>query len=166
MQQKKPRVKFCWSCGKKLWGKRVEAIIDKIIIHQALGEIDTIGVHNYHISEESHLKQGGAPRISYHFSIEKSGKTYLVNDLTDIVWHCKGQNLTSIGILVCGDFDGSKHIGKSKPTKEQFESLNNLLNKLTSELAIPKHNVFGHCDFGKPACPGWDLYKFILKYRG
>lgn len=155
-----------YSGSTSLWGKRTESIIDKIIVHQALGEIDTIGVHNYHISEKSHLKKGGAPKIAYHFSIEKSGKTYLVNDLTDVVWHCKGQNLRSIGILVCGDFDGPNHVGKSSPTEEQLKSLKGLLDRLTSELSIPKKEVYGHCDFGKPACPGWDIHKFILKYGG
>lgn len=148
------------------WGQRLMEMIEKIVIHQALCDANTLAIHNYHISEDSHLKKGGAPKIAYHYTIEKDGSVYLVNNLTDIVWHCKGQNTVSIGILLCGNFSGKDHVGKSKPTNEQLASLCQLLDRLTVELDIPRKSVFGHFDFGKPACPGYEVEDFIYKYRG
>ena len=150
----------------KLWGYRPTSMIEKIIVHQELAEGDTIAVHNYHISNESHLKTGGAPKICYHYTIEKNGTVYLVNDHTDIVWHCRGENLSSIGIMMCGDFDGTEHIGKSEPTENQLESLGKLLDILVDTLNLPKTSVYGHTNFGKPACPGYEVMKFINKYKG
>ncbi len=150
----------------KLWGQRPVSMIEKIIVHQELGEGNTLAVHNYHISETSHLKRGGAPKIAYHYTIEKDGTVYLVNDHTDIVWHCRGQNMGSIGIMLVGDFDGENHVGKSKPTEEQLASLDQLFSNLRSELNLSKDSIYGHRDFGKPSCPGFEVMKFIHKYRG
>lgn len=150
----------------KLWGFRPESMIEKIIVHQAMSEADTIAIHNYHISETSHIKRGGAPKICYHYTIEKDGKVYLVNDHTDIVWHCKGQNLISLGVLLLGDFEGPDHVGRSKPTEEQLASLSQLLDLLTSELNIAVKDIYGHLDFGKPACPGFEVMKHLHKYKG
>ena len=94
----------------KLWGYRPVSMIDKIIVHQELGEGNTLAVHNYHISPENHVKPGkGAPKIMYHWTIEKDGWVYQVNDVVDVVWHTKGQNLSGLGIMLVGDFDGEDH---------------------------------------------------------
>jgi N-acetylmuramoyl-L-alanine amidase len=153
--------------GQKLWGHRFASDIYKIIVHQELGEGDTLSVHNYHISKECHLKLGkGAPRIAYHYTIEKDGTTYQVNDPTDITWHTGGENLHGLGIMLCGDFDGDGHVGKSKPTQAQLDALKWTLDFLTAAYKISKADVYGHCDFGKPACPGFAVMDFITKYRG
>lgn len=151
--------------GRKLWGKRSISSIKKIIVHQELGEGDTKAVHNYHISKESHLKEGGAPKIAYHFTIEKTGQIYSVNDLTDVVWHTAGQNTSGIGIMLCGDFDGPTHIGKSKPTDLQKTALIWLLDYLTKTYSIPKSEIYGHTDFGKKDCPGNIIMEEIKKYK-
>jgi len=151
----------------KTWGQRKLQSIYKIVVHQELGEANTLSVHNYHISPDSHLKLGvGAPRIAYHYTIEKDGTIYEVNKLTDIVWHTAGQNLHGIGIMLVGDFDGNGHKGKSKPTECQLDSLKDLLDHLTGKLNINITEIYGHCDFGKPACPGDDVMNYIRKYRG
>jgi len=149
-----------------IWGQRDLSRIKKIINHQQLAEGTTVATNNYHISEDSHLKKGGAPKIAYHYTIEKDGTVYKVNDHTDVVWHCAGQNTTSIGIMLCGDFTGPGHVGKSEPTKAQLGSLRGLLNHLTKELTLPRTSVYGHCDFGKPACPGNIVMDLIKEYRG
>jgi len=151
----------------RLWKKRLISSIKKIIVHQAMGELTTLGVHNYHISPECHLNPGkGAPRISYHYTIEKDGKVCVVNEMTDVLWHCKGQNTSSIGILMLGSFTGKGYVGKSSPTTEQLDSLTQLLDMLRGEYKLEKTSVYGHCDFGKPACPGDEIFKHIQKYRG
>lgn len=152
--------------GKKMWGYRPITMIKKIIIHQALSEADTLAIHNYHISEASHIKKGGTPMIAYHYTIEKDGTTYLVNKHTDITWHTKGQNTVSLGIMLCGDFNGSTHVGKTDPTDEQMYSLEKLLDMLTKRFNILREEVYGHSNFGKIACPGYVVEQFIKEYRG
>lgn len=153
--------------GEKLWGKRPISSINKIITHQQLADGTTISTHNYHISKESHLKPGvGAPKIAYHLTIEKDGTIYQVNEYSDIVWHCAGQNLSSIGIMICGDFSGPSYTGKSIPTAQQIDSLEWLYDHLTKEFKLPKKEVYGHCDFGKENCPGTMVYNFIKTYKG
>jgi N-acetyl-anhydromuramyl-L-alanine amidase AmpD len=125
------------------WGKRSLSDIDKIIIHQALSKGTTESIHNYHTSENSHLKSGGAPRISYHYTIEEDGKIYMVNNLDDVVWHCRGVNISSIGVLVIGDFDGPTHRGKSgDPTPEQLSSLKFLVDHLEKKLLMTNKNLY------------------------
>ena len=151
--------------GKK-WGYRSTKLIDKIIVHQELGEANTIAVHNYHISPESHLKPGvGAPAIAYHYTIEKDGTVYDVNPDTSVVWHCRGQNLNSIGIMLVGDFDGPTHKGRSKPTEDQIKNLKKLLTHLCQRYGLLFSEVYGHCDFGKQNCPGTLVYEEVLKFR-
>jgi len=151
--------------GDKLWGKRPISFITKIIVHQELGEGNTVAVHNYHISDNSHLKKGGAPKIAYHYTIEKDGTVYNVNDLTDVVWHCGKQNIISIGIMLCGDFTGPSHIGKSEPTKAQTRSLKQLLEYLITELRLNKKAIYGHNDFGKDNCPGIVITNVIKEFK-
>lgn len=133
-----------------------------------MSDYTTIGIHNYHISKDSHLKVGGAPRIAYHYTIEKDGTVYLVNDHESVVWHTKGENLHGLGILVLGNFDGHDYVSKSGaiPTTEQQASLEQLLNGLTKDLNLSKSEVYGHSKFGKPACPGFHLDNFINNYKG
>lgn len=154
----------------KPWGVRGLASVNKIIVHQSLsnvvGKPDTQSIHNYHISPESHLKPGiGAPRIAYHYTIEEDGTVIQCNELKHITWHCVGQNTSSIGVMVVGDFNGADHTGKDVPTKEQLESLDMLLDTLIKQFNLSKDSVRGHCDFGKPACPGAAVMAHISKWR-
>jgi len=148
------------------WGQRPLSYIQKIIVHQELGWGTAEQVHKYHISEKSHLKLGtGAPSIAYHYVIEVDGEILHVNDDTAITWHCAGQNLHSVGIMLVGDFPGPGHEGTGKPSIEQKESLKKLLNHLTSELKLKNTDVYSHNQFGKPACPGYTITRFITEYN-
>lgn len=152
--------------SKSPWGTRPISYIEKIIVHQAMADATTEAVHRYHTGSNSHLKSGGAPRIAYHYTIEKDGTVYKVNELRDITWHCRGQNIGSIGILILGNFDGPKHRGTSKPTPKQIRSLGLLLDHLREELKLSSRDVYGHSHFGKMDCPGIDLVRAINLYRG
>ena len=96
-----------------------------------------------------------------------------MNSLTSVVWHCKGQNSNSIGILVLGNFSGPSYSGSQEPTVEQVNSLENLVLAYTNNeaeehtkgLIIDKNKVFGHRDFGKENCPGNVLYSFLQDYK-
>lgn len=148
------------------WGKRSIDLIKKIIVHQSLADWTTQRTHEYHISPESHLKPGtGAPAIAYHYTIEKDGTIYQVNNLNEITWHCAGENIQSIGIVVLGDFAWKENVNGKAPSKEQLKSLRFLLKFLTEKLKISKTEIYGHQDFGKESCPGFVLYDFIQDYK-
>jgi N-acetyl-anhydromuramyl-L-alanine amidase AmpD len=153
--------------NKTSWGYRPLQEINKVIVHQELGDGNTEAVHRYHTSPESHLKLGvGAPKIAYHFSIEKDGVIYQVNELSDVVWHCRGQNVYSVGIMLVGNYDGPSHEGTaSEPPQIQLDALKWLLDKLLKELELSRKDVYGHAKFGKINCPGTATTKFLEKYR-
>ncbi len=67
--------------------------------------------------------------------------------------------------MVAGDFSGVDHIGATEPTELQLRNLNFLLNKLQNELKLKSSDIYGHCDFGKPACPGDAIMTEINKRR-
>lgn len=151
----------------KLWGYRPTNLINKIVVHQAISEATTVQVNNYHISKDSHIKPGiGCPKIPYHFTIEKAGTIYKVNEITDVVWHCSPFNINSIGILLLGDFDGPTHVGKSIPTTQQLESLKYLLDMLSLKYNISSNDIYGHKELvGKENCPGTIILNWLTKYR-
>lgn len=160
------RVSFPVNPRNPNWGYRPTGHIEKIIVHQELGEGNVLAVHNYHISRESHLKLGiGAPAFAYHYGIEKDGTILHVNDHTAVTWHTKGQNLHGLGIMLVGNFAGPGNVNGKAPTQEQLNSLRKLLNHLVADLDLTKQDVYGHQDFGKPVCPGFVVYDFITDYK-
>ena len=124
-------------------------------------------VNNYHITpgEQNHLTKRGAPHFSYHYGIDLDGTVYKANSHSSTTWHTKGQNSCSVGIMVAGDFSGDTHKGKLEPTDIQKKNLQKLLDHLILELSLADKDIYGHCDFGKPACPGTELYQLILNRR-
>jgi len=153
------------------WGYRPPRLISQVIVHQAMSKGPTSKINQYHISTDSHIKPGvGAPHIAYHYTVEKDGTIYQCNKDTDITWHTKGQNTKSIGICVVGNFsgrceDGTAYVGKGNPTKPQLEALNYLLNRLMVRYELHPKDIYGHCDFGKPACPGNKVQTWIENWR-
>lgn len=51
------------------------------------------------------------------------------------------------------------------PTAIQLRNLNFLLNKLLIELKLKDNDIYGHCEFSKPACPGNIIMNEIIKRR-
>jgi N-acetyl-anhydromuramyl-L-alanine amidase AmpD len=152
----------------QVWGKRKLSQVQKIIIHQELGESSIEEVNHYHITpaENNHISKAGCPHFCYHFGIRKNGEVVLANEYTDITWHCSGQNTTSIGIMVQGNFAGPGHdLGNSEPTPKQIESLGELTDYLLKTFKLKEQDVWGHYHFGKRACPGYVLQDWIEKKR-
>ncbi len=147
------------------WSTRRLTRINKIIIHQELGEAGVEAVNRYHI-RPNHISKKGCPHFSYHYGIEKSGEVIQANDLKHITWHTKGENDTGIGIMLVGDFAGPGHEeGVSEPTAEQLKSLEELCEYLFRAFELSYQDVYGHYHFGKPACPGFVVEKWIVKRR-
>jgi len=153
---------------KRTWAVRYLGDIDKIIVHQELAEGTVEQVNNYHISigNQNHLSPKGAPHFAYHFGIEKDGTIIQANELTHKTWHTRGKNTNGLAIMLVGNFDGEGHKGNGGPEECQLKSLEFLLDTLITILPrLGRINVFGHSDFGKPACPGYATTKFIEEYR-
>ena len=153
------------------WKKRPLNIINHIIIHQTAAKNQSLkGIAKYHITPSpiNHISQKGAPGICYHYGIEPDGQVYKLNDEKNIVWHCKGSNTNSIGVLVNGCFKGPKGLGEfegDEPTIMQLHSLKRLLNIIAKPY---KRKIFGHCDKNpaeKSACPGYSIMKHINRWK-
>ena len=132
-------------------------------MHQALTTSNLENINNYHITpgDQNHISKKGAPHICYHYIIERDGNIYQCNPLSALVWHCKGNNTSGVGVVVMGDFDGPSYEGKDgSPSQEQVDSLDYLIEDhiLTK---LPNLNLYSHADFGKENCPGNTLYKYI-----
>jgi len=78
----------------------------------------------------------------------------------------KGQNRVSLGIAVCGNFVGDGwDDGDKAPTESQMKALEQLVEILQRNFNIPNTKVYGHYHFGKPACPGTAIKKWIERHR-
>ena len=147
------------------WGFRPPEYVERIIVHQSLSHgADTEDLNRYHIGP-NHICSIGCPHLCYHYSLERNGAIYHCNDLTSIVWHTKGQNMHSIGIVLCGDFDGPSYDGQGEPTKKQMDSLEWLINR-TRVLFGRELEVRGHSYYGKENCPGTLVDRWLdTRYR-
>ena len=147
------------------WSTRELSRINKIIIHQELGNSPVKNVNNYHISP-NHISPKGCPHFCYHFGIEENGKVIQANEFSHITWHTKGQNSVSIGIMLVGDFAGPGHNTETvEPKPEQIKSLKELITSLQKDFNLTNQDVFGHYHYGKPACPGFIIQEEIEKIR-
>ncbi len=155
--------------AERVWQRRELSQIDKIIIHQELGESTVEQVNAYHtsIGPQNHITPRGCPHMCYHYAIRKNGEIVQVNELSDIVWQCKGQNTSGLGIMLVGNFSGPGYdMGTSEPTPEQIQSTEQLVDFLLESLHLPNSSLFGHYHFGKPACPGYAMQEWVEKKRG
>ncbi|MEO9482556.1 MAG: N-acetylmuramoyl-L-alanine amidase [Ekhidna sp.] len=147
------------------WGTRHLSKIDKIVLHQELGEADVEAVNNYHI-KPNHISPKGCPHICYHYAIRKNGEIVQTNELSSVTWHTKGENISAVGIMVVGNFNGPGYdMGTSEPTKEQIKSIKFLVDYLQKSLRLTNQDIYGHYHFGKPACPGYELQKLVESFR-
>lgn len=136
--------------------------INKIIIHCSASEFG-----NAQRIREWHLEKGWSD-IGYHYVIN-NGKVFKDDKINQIVQdgfiekgrddsivgaHTQGQNSNSIGICLIGNKDF---------TKEQFNSLNTLLDSLLKAYNLTKNDVYGHYNFSSKTCPNFDVQEFMKK---
>jgi len=121
---------------------------DKIILHHSLTKDGE--VKDYDSIKKYHIKTLGWIDIGYHYLIEKVGDKYEIlrgRDERDSGAHTKGENTTSIGICLVGNFD------IAPPPKEQLEQLYILIEDIFArhgKLPIYTHNHFA----SYKTCPG------------
>lgn len=147
------------------WSNRELSRVNKVILHQELGESSIEQVNRYHINP-NHISSSGCPHFCYHYGISKNGEVIQANELSHVTWHTKGQNTAGIGIMFVGNFKGPGHeLGNEGPTDEQMQSAEELVGFLLDTFKLNKQDVFGHYHFGKPACPGYKIQEWIEKFR-
>ncbi len=150
---------------KRKWGVRKVEVINKIILHQELGESDIEAVNTYHTGP-NHISNQGCPHFCYHYGIRKNGEVVQVNPLTAVTWHTKGQNTVSIGIMLVGNFNGTGYTsGTGEPSAAQLASMKALVAYLQEKFELSNQDIYGHYHFGKLACPGHTIQDWIENTR-
>ncbi|WP_411168014.1 peptidoglycan recognition family protein [Clostridium sp. MB05] len=124
------------------WKENLELsnIPDKIIYHHAARSIwGPEDINEYH-------KEKGWKGIGYNYYIRKDGRIYSCRPENAEGAHTKGENNTSIGICLEGNFE------EEHPNEEQLESLYKLSVYISLKYDIYK--ILGHKDVYKTLCPG------------
>lgn len=120
-----------------------------IILHHQCGKGQTVEeIHNYH---KNKLKWAG---IGYNFFIDFEGNVHEGRPLEFVGSHCAGNNTSSIGICLEGDFR------KDKPTEAQLKSCKELIKYLRNK--FPRiGKVLNHNDLYATQCPVINLKELV-----
>lgn len=132
----------------------------KIIVHHTGGTdlnplADTSNqtfeiVNDYHKQKWNFISSLGY-YIGYHYFLDKTGKITQGRADSDEGAHCIGQNFSSLGICMAGNFD------VTMPTKEQSEALKSLIGQKMHEYGISIDNIYPHRKFSNKSCFGHNL---------
>ena len=146
------------------WNQRKIQNIKKIIVHHSDttatddGFKDIEQIAKYHTSP-NHISPQGCPGICYSLMISKNGAIYQTNEFTSVTWHCKGQNVNSLGVCLLGGFQGQS------VDERQSVTLGTLLRYLIIMFKLTKQDVFGHRDFSSTECPGQEIYDWLQTWK-
>ena len=150
----------------KSWDDRDPRLLEGVCYHQSLEAFGTAsGNAKYHVSP-NHISDGGLPGLSYTLFVEKSGDVILANDIECRTYSqgYKGgidENEKYIGVCFGGDFSGPGYEGSQLPTPEQLVTAEELWLYLKDKLGFDAGGLYGHFNFGKPACPGYAITEVI-----
>lgn len=97
-------------------------------------------------------KIGELYHVGYHYIIEKDGTVVQCRALTEEGAHCIGQNRSSIGIALAGNFDATR------PTINQERAFKKLFNEIVAQYpSITKHDLYPHRRYATKTCFGNNL---------
>lgn len=159
------------------WKRRVGTDIQGVVFHQTLGNTTLENVAKYHTGPQSHINPGGVHSISYTVGIRKSGEICIMNDIEDVTWSqgMKGntidENKCFIGVVCEGLFSWDPKITEhekqkvGEPTREQMVAVIKVWNILANIFELDIQDIYGHFDWGKPACPGTAIQGIIISIR-
>lgn len=134
--------------------------INKIILHcSATKEGKDFDVNDI---REWHIQQNFVD-VGYHYVIKIDGTIQDGRNIRTIGAHCKGQNYGSIGICYIGGLDSNAN-GKDTRTKEQKESLYELIDELLIAYDLTIDDVYCHYQFAKKLCPCFKIEDFKEEY--
>lgn len=128
----------------------MENVPTKIIVHhdgvsRKFPSLDV--VNEYHKGRGFPLSSLGF-YVGYHYWIEKDGTLTQTRYGDEEGAHCTGENRTSIGIGLAGNFD------EESPTEAQEKTLGRLLVTLCDEYALSAERIYPHRAFSNKTCYG------------
>ena len=155
----------------KKWSRRDPSKLKGIVYHQSLDDYG-LAKNNakYHVGP-NHITELGLPGLSYTIFVEKDGMGFLANDIEDVTLsqgyagHTGDENVDFLGVCFGGNFSGPGYEGPQCPTGHQMNTAGYLWYHLKEIFGWSDEDIYGHFDFGKPACPGYDLMKMIERIR-
>lgn len=89
--------------------------------------------------------------VGYHYVIEKNGDLKQARQDVEEGAHTIGENTSSIGICLVGNFD------EETPTPQQISALGQLLLVICDTYKIPMAQIFPHRHFANKSCYGKKL---------
>lgn len=140
-------------------------IPNKIILHHdgVSRSGDSFDVINAFHKDRFNMLSSLGFYVGYHYLIEKTGAIRQARADDEDGAHTKGQNNSSIGICLAGNFD------VDVPTMAQVESLGVLLLSLTSAYKISHSAIYPHRMFAAKTCFGMklpdDWGQRVVRYR-
>lgn len=155
------------------WKKRNPDTLQGLVWHQELGWGTVEEVARYHTSSQSHLRRGGVESLAYTWAIRRDGQLMLCNDLDRAVWSqgYKGrkgdENAEFMSVMFEGMFHGAGVTDPSagEPNAQQLLSGLMLWQACQRVWKWTDDCLYGHLQFGKPACPGTTLKTVIEATR-
>jgi hypothetical protein len=164
---------------------KVRAVDDirGIVVHQTAGRDNPHGTARYHVNP-NHVSSDGCPGLLYTFFIRQNGDIWWANDLNRETWSQGGHgspvpgtkaNKHFLSIVLGGDFSSEGYTGDDgHPTVHQLHALlcltqhltgarqdNDIPEELYKALPCAPESLWGHKQFGKPACPGATAQKVV-----
>lgn len=126
---------------------------DKIVVHH--DGVSRVGpsfdiINKFHEGRDFPLSTLGF-HVGYHYWIERDGSLIQARAEGDEGAHTVGQNFSSIGIGLAGNFD------EELPTPAQRTTLAALLSRLCGKYGINADHIFPHRRFATKTCYGRKL---------
>lgn len=168
-------------------GKQVEWSTVKVedvlgcVIHQngSRNTKDPIATARYHTMQGNHIGRNGKPLASTCYAImipDLPDPPWLTGDLSWRTWaqgageadHPGDENRHLKAVLVMGGYTGpgfKRSWTKDGPSKSQVDKLAAIVKWLMDVFGFGGEGVFGHYHFGKAACPGHALAKWVEECR-
>jgi N-acetylmuramoyl-L-alanine amidase len=131
----------------------------QVVIHHSASDLNTTveQINQWH-------KDRGFPEsslgyyIGYHFIITADGKITRTRGDWEIGCHCV-PNENKVGVCLTGNFNNYS------PTKEQLDSLGDLLGSLKLVFYIDDNSILPHKYFKATECPGKNLEDWLKLYK-
>jgi len=153
------------------WSQQARPLqwIEKIVVHHEAqfrpSVYDNTPRYEAEAAYQNNTSIPGSLGLQYHAKIDNVGTITWTRPLTTILWHCGNLDVNNHSIAVC--LDGNME--DQMPTREQLESLKQLLDYWTSPVsgAFPanKGDVYPHQEFSATACCGTNLIPYVNHYR-
>jgi len=97
-----------------------------------------------------HVEKRGWPAIAYHIAINQEGDIHFLNDIEERTYHDSGENITSIGIVLIGNFE------IVAPSENMLGAVKLVTESLCKALTIK--SIRAHRDTSPTLCPGIHAY--------